>query len=195
MASLPEVLVRLREATRQDHRHLDHDPELQRLVLPGLSKEGYAQTLMAMYRPQAGLEGAVKQGAERLGVSDRLSPMRLPLLEADLKTLDRTPPSQPAGFVLPVATSIAALMGQRYVLEGSRLGAEVLTRTIRRALGDSIPLSFFSAPKGRRYWQEFIEEADAYCTTGPAQGEVLVAARQAFAFYRRGLSLRPSPIP
>lgn len=193
-AKLPEVLIQLREATRQDHRRLDHHPELQRLILPGLSMAGYAQTLMVMYWPQAGLERAVMQGAEQLGDSGRLSPMRLPCLEADLENLNLEAPSQPAGFALPAAPTLPALMGQRYVLEGSRLGAEVLTQSIRRALGECIPLAFFSAPEGRKHWQDFMEEAGECCSSDVAQGEAVTAARQTFAFYYCGLVLGSSRI-
>lgn len=127
--------------------------------------------------------------AARLGLSDGLSPMRLPDLQADLRALgiDR-PPAAPELPLLSASTP-AALLGLRYVLEGSRLGGELLARQIRLQLGDTAPLAFFAAPAGRQHWQCFIEQARQLPVDAEARQQAMRSARQAFALFREACTL------
>lgn len=184
---LPALLRQLRDATRDQHHALDHHPELQRLLRPGLTRDGYRRSLLAMHAPQAALETAVVEGAAHLGHANRLSPRRLPVLEADLAALGVSPPVVDVSPWLPMPRSDAELLGLRYVLEGSRLGAEVIVRRLRDALGDTAPLSFFSAPHGNRHWRDFVEELTQMPLTEGEQRDTVSAARRAFAAYRAGL--------
>ena len=87
IARAPALLLQLRDSTRDYHHALDHHPELQRLLRPGLTLNGYRRSLLALHAPQAALEGAVAEGAMYLGQAELLSPCRLPALEADLAAL------------------------------------------------------------------------------------------------------------
>lgn len=198
----PAVMTRLRTATRAQHRALDHHPELQRLVLPGLTHQGYARSLAAMLAPHAELEQAVWQGAEALGLVDSLSPPRLPRLIADLQALEgelgeeSDQASAHAGqdaagphlLSFPTVTYPAQLLGLRYVLEGSRLGGEVLARGIRQALGDDAPVSFLADGDARLHWQALCARAERALRSEEEQERSLEAARLAFERYRMGLS-------
>ncbi|MGJ7462307.1 biliverdin-producing heme oxygenase [Halomonas sp. MA07-2] len=181
------VLQRLREATRTDHHALDHHPELQRLVRSGLTRESYARSLLAMHGPHAALESAVFEGAVLLSVSDQISPMRLPQLQADLAALGIMPQERVMMPGMQVPATRAELLGVRYVLEGSRLGAEVIARCIRESLGSEVPLSFLGAPGACRYWPRYVDQAVLDCPGEGEQRQAMVAARRAFAAYRAGL--------
>lgn len=184
----PVSVERLRAATRDDHRALDHHPELQRLLRPGLTLDGYRRSLLAMRAPQGALEGAVEEGAMRLGRREWLSPRRLPRLEADLAALGVLLPYTAAKPGLTAPRSIAELLGLRYVLEGSRLGAEVIARCLRSSLGDAAPLAFFTAPDGRRHWQRFLQQLADTPLDAPDRLEAAAAARRAFTTYRARLA-------
>jgi len=183
----PTLLQQLRSATRVYHHALDHHPELQRLLRPELTFEGYGRSLLAMHAPQAALEGAVVEGATHLGLAERLSPRRLPALEADLAALGVSPPDANVWPRLPKPRTDAELLGFRYVLEGSRLGAEVIVRRLRDTLGDTAPLSFFSAPDGNRHWCEFVDDLTSLPLTEEGQRDAVAAACRAFAAYQVGL--------
>lgn len=143
------VHATMRSATASAHRALDHHPLMQRLVESDLTREQYAESLAAMYRPHARLEQLVHDSSHHSGAGLELSARRK-LLEADL--LDLGWPAAPAlpNPLEPVAGR-AAWWGRVYVLEGSRLGGAVIARRIRSSLGDSVPIRFFGqaiAPDG-----------------------------------------------
>ncbi|MGE4535201.1 biliverdin-producing heme oxygenase [Halomonas sp.] len=201
-AERPAVMARLRAATREHHHALDHHPELQRLVLPGLNRQGYASSLAAMRGPHAALEAAVWQGGQALGLTHTLSPRRVPRLRADLQLLGNEPEgeshpgSDRAGqdaagadlYSFPTVTCPAQLLGLRYVLEGSRLGGEVLARAIRRALGDDAPVTFLADGEANHHWQALCAHAERELVTQAQQRRAIVAAQAAFTGYRAGLS-------
>lgn len=179
---VPAVARELRRRTRRAHQRLDHHSLLQRLVRPGLTRESYAAVLRALYRPQAELESAVAVAAARLGLAvGEASPAspRLPQLEFDLQALGEVLPSMGRNDVL-IVDSPAALVGQRYVLDGSRLGGQVIARQVVERLGADAPRHFFAASDPERHWQRFLAFAERHCP--PDEFDRAVAAAQvAFA--------------
>ncbi|QTF94255.1 biliverdin-producing heme oxygenase [Halomonas sp. BM-2019] len=167
---------RLRDGTRGAHHALDHHPHLQRLIRPGLTPAGYGASLLALYAPHAGLEQGVAEGVARLGLGEP-SPSRLARLQADLEALGLAAPVFTPVRLLPVATTAAELVGQRYVLEGSRLGSQVIVRLVRGALGPAAPLGFFSTPAPERHWHDFLAFAEHNCPSD--QHDMALAAAQA----------------
>ncbi|WP_163557479.1 biliverdin-producing heme oxygenase [Halomonas sp. NO4] len=169
----------LRQATRQAHQRLDHHPLLQQLIRPGLTRQAYGASLLALYQPHARLEACVAAGVARLGLDvepEVPSPPRLALLAADLAALGLAVPAAD-GRALPVAASVATLAGQRYVLEGSRLGGQVIARHVVAALGASAPVTFFTAPGAGEHWQRLLGFLERRCSGGDVA--LAVAAAQA----------------
>lgn len=179
---VPAVARELRRRTRRAHQRLDHHPLLQRLVRPGLTRESYAAVLRALHRPHAELEAAVAAASARLGLAvgeAAPAPPRLPQLEADLQALGEAWPSLGHPNV-PIADSLAALVGQRYVLDGSRLGGQVIARQVIERLGADAPRHFFADPDPEWHWQRFLVFAERHCP--PDEIDCAVAAAQvAFA--------------
>lgn len=90
-------------------------------------------------------------------------------------------------------TCPAQLLGLRYVLEGSRLGGEVLARSVRGALGDDAPVSFLADGEAPRHWQALCARAERDLVTQAQQRRAIAAAQAAFVCYRAGLdAFRPS---
>lgn len=131
----------LRRATAAAHRALDHHPLLQRLMAGGLTREQYAESLAAMYRPHVRLEQQVHGSPQHFDSGLKLS-TRVQHLEADLSGLGWPVPSVAHTPPDPLEGR-AAWWGRVYVLEGSRQGGLVIARQIRSSLGPSVPCRFF----------------------------------------------------
>ncbi|RDB42315.1 hypothetical protein DU490_13495 [Halomonas sp. DQ26W] len=186
--SVPAVAQALRYSTRSAHQRLDRHPLLQQLVRPGLSRASYTASLLALYRPQAQLEAGVTVSAVRLGLASgeaAPAPPRLPLLEADLCGLG-------AVFCLPdssearEAGSSAALVGLRYVLDGSRLGGQVIARLVVERLGEDVPHRFFAAIDPDGHWRRFLAFSQHHCPPEDVDNAV-EAAQTAFEDYLAAL--------
>lgn len=180
---VPAVVCELRRGTREPHRQLDHHPRLQPLVRAGLTRRTYLASLIALYRPHALLEASVALAAARLGLDDEtaLSPSRLPCLQDDISMLGGSLPGWCEADISCIDTPVA-LVGQRYVLEGSRLGGQLMARRIGEMLGPGVPRHFFGAPAPDRHWRGFLAFAEYHCPPGET-AEAVVAAQAAFADY------------
>jgi heme oxygenase (biliverdin-IX-beta and delta-forming) len=110
---------------------------------------------------------------------------RCHLLRSDLVRLgiDADRPVAVSTDVDPLTTGL----GWLYVLEGSRLGGAVLARHACAALGDDLPVAFFSS-NGRsagRGWSDLLQCVDAFGSraTPRRRGQVVTSARLAFATF------------
>jgi heme oxygenase (biliverdin-IX-beta and delta-forming) len=81
-----QVHNRLRRATATAHRELDHHPLLQRLLGPDLTRDQYAESLAALYRPHVQLERLVHDSPHHAESGFELT-ARIERLEADLREL------------------------------------------------------------------------------------------------------------
>ena len=143
---------RLRRATAERHRRVD--AAYSRFDLT--DRAGYLAFLSA----QARALGA----AERALTARTLPPWspRAPLLDGDLHALGAC---SPAPDRLEAPLSAQGQVGLLYVLEGSRLGAQVLARRI----ADGWPRAFLSAAHPPGAWRAFRAWLDAAgADAGPA---------------------------
>jgi heme oxygenase len=150
----------LREATKQAHHALDHHPLLAALLAPALTRAAYGDALAALHGVFSAAEGALAPSAG----AALPHAARLPALEADLATLDRVP--FPFRGAIAVPDTVAARIGLLYVLEGSALGGQVLTRQIQQVLGVECPLTFFAGhgeAAAKERWASFWRYAEAHC--------------------------------
>ncbi|WP_052384003.1 biliverdin-producing heme oxygenase [Litchfieldella xinjiangensis] len=188
MTAIP-LARQLRDGTRRAHHLLDHHPLLQQLIIPGLSRTAYARSLLAIHRPHGRLEACVLAGAQQLDItlSEEIKvSSRTHRLETDLEALGVVPPCV-LPSALPVAVTPAVLAGQCYVLEGSRLGGQVIARQVQRALGAKVPVSYFDSPQPEVHWRRFLTFLDENCRPDEAP-VVVAAAQQAFDDYLSALS-------
>ncbi|WP_128915289.1 biliverdin-producing heme oxygenase [Granulicella sibirica] len=171
----------MREATAADHEAVEGAVPL---MDAGLDRARYVAVLQRMH-------GVVKVWEEFAlrAAPPSLLPMvverqRLGLLEGDLLGLGADVPSGD-GPVLPGWGSPGELLGAMYVMEGSRLGGQMIARHVEGLLG-------FSSGEGGAYfrgfgdrtgvmWKELVRVLDG---VPPPQDEVVIrAAREMFAVF------------
>lgn len=142
------------------------------------SRTGYVRFLCAHWRAVQPLECCLEQaGIDRL-LPDWSQRTRRMALSADLERLEVEPPTP---LPAPRITSLEGIWGAVYVLEGSRLGARVLSRRVD--CGDRpAPLAYLTQGADRSLWPTFLERLE---TAGPpAFGAPLLAgAEAAFALF------------
>jgi heme oxygenase len=173
---MPPLSARLREATRDLHARLDSSLPL---LSPGLTRGQYAAFLARML---AWLEPTETHLAAVL-------PERLPLrrragaIDRDLAALGVAKPAAAPSTSLPVLASEAQAVGCFYVLEGSALGGQLVSRHVERTLGLTANegAAYFSgdgAGTGTR-WRTVCKALDDYdLERGP---DVIDGARRTFS--------------
>jgi heme oxygenase len=179
----------LRTATRSSHHGIDHHPLLTPLVRPELSLEHYGRVLRSflwLYTPlQADFARSIELAGGGFELADRIG-----WLNTDLASLGLAKDLPADAWQPPVISSTAELVGALYVIEGSTLGGQVISRQISASIG-------LTASRGARFfngwgeqtearWQAFWRFADAVC---PAAGHAAAAdaAVSFFAALRLGL--------
>ena len=184
---------KLRSATREHHARLERG-----LNIPGSigSAADYTRLLARMYGFYAPLErlllnfdDAMREHGVR--VRPRLKARKL---ELDLHAFGWTPDAVsawPLCAELPCVSTDAHALGCLYVLEGSTLGGQIISRRLRQVLeidGDA-GLAFFRAYGAHtgRMWQGFVEGLNAYPATDAEAAQATQSARDTFAAMERWL--------
>lgn len=173
----------LRRRTRAAHAGAEVAFQLDAALVDRWSYAALLGRLQGFYRlAERGLH-AVAGWAELDPPIDVRARARSTLLDDDLHRLGSTRipgRADPASRLDPPALlSLAGGLGWLYVLEGSALGGQVVARRARAALGDGLPVSFFSSA-GRRpgpNWRELQHALDRFgAASGPAAAEQVVRA-------------------
>lgn len=185
-ASFP---LRLRQETSTRHQALEAALDL---MNDGLTLETYRRLLVQFYgyyRPLEERLRALGGWAERgLNLDARLKTV---WLAADLRDLNIDPPRLPVCDDLPNLRCISRGLGCLYVLEGSTLGAQYLSRHIRKTLGFTSEYGgrFFAGYGARTgaMWKVFQTALIAYTTTPAVERDVVQAATDTFDTLHRWL--------
>jgi heme oxygenase len=187
----------LRLATRADHQRAESA-----LVLGDWtsSRTAYGALLTVLRSFHAPAEARLRSGEEWHRLTppvDVRSRERAHLLSADLEQLGLPVPG-PAAHAHQGAEPLSTGLGWLYVVEGSRLGGAIIARHARAALGEALPVSFFSGD-GRApgvQWRQLQLSLDAFGEVAGAtrRAEVVSAAGLAFASFASCLmsGARPS---
>ncbi len=181
---MEQIIDRLREATSQDHRVLEN--KLGLLAAP-LSRARFVAALQGFLAFHRVWEPRVEA---LVGDPAFMAPRRkLDLLGADLEALDAA--------ASPIAVDIAYLAGPSqawgslYVMEGSALGGQVISKALREApWAPPGGLGYFN-PYGREtgaMWKAFRQRLEA--APGLDREGAVSAARQTFAVLAGILPLR-----
>jgi heme oxygenase (biliverdin-IX-beta and delta-forming) len=184
---------KLRSATREHHARLERV-----LDIPGSigSEADYTRLLVRMYGFYTPLERRLRTFDDALrehGV--RVRPrLKARKLELDLHAFGWTPDAVstlPLCAELPCVSTDAHALGCLYVMEGSTLGGQIISRRIRQVLeidGDA-GLAFFRAYGAHtgRMWQGFVEGLNAYPATEAEAAQATQSARDTFAAMERWL--------
>jgi len=168
---------RLRDATATAHRELD--AQLSSFDLTVFS--GYCRFLQASAGALLPLEAAlVDAGVARL-FPDWPERARSAAIVADLERLGR---DAHATVSVPSMTP-SGVLGTMYVLEGSRLGAKFLLKTVADAADPRIgeATAYLSHGTGKRLWQSFLTtlQGEDICD----EDEAIEAAQLAFAAFEQ----------
>lgn len=142
----------LRSATDAAHARVDHLFSRFDLADPA----GYRRFLTAQAAAFLPVESALdRAGAEQV-IPDWPQRRRSALIRADLTRLSVTVP-EPFG-PQPILDDKAPILGAAYVLEGSRLGAALL----KRSVPDGFPSQFLDARQDAGSWRQFLKLLDQF---------------------------------
>jgi heme oxygenase len=179
------ILTRLREETRSAHERLEIHIDL--LERPW-SMSFYQRLLEKFYGFYDVVEPATFQHSQwqQVGIEPHQR-LKTPLLVRDLQFLGLSSGAignLPRCERAPVAPTFAEALGCAYVLEGSTLGGQIITRHLRRELGlEAERGSAFFVSYGSEVgpmWRQFVEVLNTYPLTETQQNDLVQSACDTF---------------
>lgn len=162
----------LKAATDAIHRELD--TALSRLDLGEPSD--YRRFLQFHGRTVPAIEHALASGGLGDLVEGWGEARRSSAIESDLRLMGE---GMPAAVSAPPIHGTAGLLGTAYVLEGSRLGARVLRRRVRKGL----PTEFLDDRNGHGAWPKIVAALDQILHSDVLLCEAKEAAYRCFALF------------
>jgi heme oxygenase len=170
---------RLRDATAEAHQRVDSGfgaLNLQRRADYRRFLEASASALLPLER------ALVDAGVARI-FPDWPERSRCDAILADLADLGGTPDPLPS----PAPLDFAGVLGTMYVLEGSRLGASFLIKSVSRSPDPAVAeaTAYLGHGEGRRLWPTFLAQLEVHATSLRDEAGALDAARQAFDWFER----------
>lgn len=163
----------LRSATAEAHARVDATFGAFDLT----SRDGYRAFLLAQAAAFIPVEAALDAAGAAQVIADWPSRRRAALLREDLAVLG----VQPSPLSEPVFATAAQICGATYVLEGSRMGAAMLVRSVPADL----PTRFLAAPQPPGAWRALLERLDEQLAEPAAYGQALAAAQAVFDLFER----------
>jgi heme oxygenase len=165
----------LRAATREPHRRLDSGLSRLRLDL----REDYMRFLSIHARVIPALERSVESGRPWSGWSARAHFLQEDLLALGVATPTLDEPHEPV--------KEAECWGLQYVLEGSKLGGEVLSKRV----ASNLPQRYLNAGHEKGGWSRFQAELQIAAKEGGADWAELAAnaARSGFERFETALKI------
>ena len=176
----------LKESTAQAHQDVEtYNP----LMQPHFSTQDYASYLGVLAGYYKKLEARFKELSPQLPPELSLaSRLKLDSLLKDLQQLQA--PLIEIDFSMPSIKSRAQFWGHFYVLEGSTLGGQIISRRLAEKLNlEPSTLNFFSSYKEKTgpMWKSFIEVLNSQNFTPEETQEVISSAQEGFHFYGKAL--------
>jgi heme oxygenase len=181
----PAISVReaLRQGTATLHQAVEREIGLNQ---SGLTRKQYQHILGEFYRIYLPLEQALEAVLHRDLPSYYPGRRRTPHLESDLAHLKINCARLPRRQDLPSFPDLPAALGSLYVIEGSTLGGQMISRDLSERLG-VVPgkggtfFAGYGARTGRR-WKEFLELLERHIS--PEETHIAVGhAREMFACF------------
>lgn len=173
----------LRDATAADHARLD--AKLGALDL--CTTAGYRRFLEANAAAVLPLEQSLVQAGVRDMLPDWDDRSRTGALLADLARLRGVARRLDA----PCLTDRFAMLGTLYVLEGSRLGAAYLLRTVRQCSDPMVSgnTAFLGHGSGRPFWGEYLTVLERQAGELLDEDDLVEPARRAFGLFTQAAVL------
>lgn len=192
-AAAPEsVHARLRRATAEQHRVLDH--RLAYLLTDRLSPGRYAALLSAFFGFYGPLEDDLARWQAAAPSAELPLVRRTCLLARDLLALGADTGRIPMCTSPPVLPTLDHAAGALYVLEGACLGGQVIARAVRKSLGigPANGASFFAgagAATGAR-WRHVLTWLDDRDRCAAGRDAIVAGARDTFSALAHWLATR-----
>ncbi len=151
----------------------------------------YAQLLQGMHRFLAPLETQAHQKMAASSLSDLENRRSTEWMAEDLKALGQEAVSAGKAEV-PQVSSEAEAWGALYLLEGSTLGGQMITKILQKQLPEvAQKLAYFGGygAKTGSMWKAFKQQLDAWGEAHPGQNDATIGfARTAFSDFKKSLS-------
>lgn len=164
---------RLRNATAGWHARVDDVYSSPNLA----QQDQYGRFLLAQAAAHLPVEQALEAGGISSVLTDWPKRRRADLIRNDLQVLGLP---LPAMEMRPALDDEPSLLGAVYVLEGSRLGGQLLARSV----GDGLPAAFLSASRPAA-WRELAALLDARLLNRKDLNAAVSAACDVFALFER----------
>jgi heme oxygenase len=189
-AARKNILERLKLETAADHAAIE---EASAILHPRLSLEGYRAYLEDTF----GFYQIAEPQLARRGVWELLElpaeeRYKLPLLARDLRALGADPSALCVCEAGPEWRGAAEAIGAAYVLEGSTLGANVISRHIQQRFGAGVPRSFLECygPSTGDHWRAFRAGLSRFATSRELENRMIAGAQSTFRTFTRWLGRR-----
>lgn len=184
------ILAKLKESTKDQHDRLE---TIVAVMDQLFTRDDYVRLLARFHRFYAAFEPQLPIGELQAAGFDYEPRRKAALLETDLKALGAEELlTLPAFTSLPDVSSVEKAFGALYVVEGSTLGGQVITRHLKEHLGLEIENggTFFNS-YGREVgpmWKAFGAAITAFAEGGEKDDEIVAAARETFDSIGRCMS-------
>jgi heme oxygenase (biliverdin-IX-beta and delta-forming) len=183
----PLFLQKLRSATSASHRALEENPASKILMSPNVTLHAVDVYLKRMYGFVKEFEQIVFPILEN-SLPQLNERRKTRLLEADLKISAHERKNLPL-FPLNVLTthyhSLAKAWGGMYVLEGSTLGGQLISKHLQSALGEVVAtkLHYFTpyGPQTGAMWKNFLHYFSEAAIDESYENEIIDSAVQTFS--------------
>lgn len=187
-------LMRLRSKTANSHQLIEQNNVSQSLMSQNVTTTQYAQYLSKMYSFVHGFEKIVfplLKHYELLQLDER---RKSHLIEADLALLNYSaePRYENDELFSTHYQTAAAALGGMYVLEGSTLGGQIISRHLSKILGNSVEgkTTYLTAYTGQTgsMWKNFLQLLCAESDRHGFEEEIIDSAVNTFSLLNISLS-------
>lgn len=186
------ILHDLKEKTSEQHQQLESHPLLHQLTSTNLSLPVYTTILHKFYGYFSPIEELVNQFSLESYLPDFAERRKTQLLLQDLEKLDQEMSIQLCDN-LPAIYNIESAMGALYVMEGSTLGGQMISRQLEKTLGltPSRGTAFFygyGKETGKR-WKKFQEGLQRFALAQDDYQTLITTSQNTFFKLNHWLSI------
>ncbi len=179
-------IERLRSETK--HNHL----ALEKAMIPGLKQattpEAYAKILNVFYGYFKAIETLLDAQLDEKIIPAYRERRKSHVILEDLKAMNLNGSLPPVATDLPKISTLYEALGAMYVLEGSTLGGQVITKMLKQNLNvnDTTYLNFFSGygEETQKMWGSFMATLNKYAEDESKHDEIITAAIETFAKFQ-----------
>lgn len=192
----PQIMTRLQQDTRKQHDQTEQNRLLSQLMRDDVTHDHYRTVLHKFYGFLNPVEHKISTSKSAAHIELDLSHrQRAGLIVRDLKALGASETdidALPLCDNLPEFETVPELLGWLYVLEGSTLGGQIISRHLQKTLHvtpETGGAFFYShGAEVGKMWKEFMTMMDRYTARNGHADRIVDAAQQAFRRFDEWLS-------